>query len=96
MTSRTGARAEVKIYAVAVTGNRHSSKGRFRISDVELKLVVYKQTQGKPCSRCKPNSVRSICHSPEVDFLTGDRASRSIVKARGQDNIFSALESKQG
>jgi hypothetical protein len=62
---------------------------------LELRLAVYKQTRGKPCSRCKPNSVRSMCHSPEVDSHPGDRASRSIVKARGQDNIFNALESKQ-
>ncbi len=30
-----------------------------------------------------------------LGYSPGDRASKSIVKARGQDNIFSALESEQ-
>ncbi len=57
--------------------------------------MVYKQARGKPCSRSKPNSVRSICRSPEVDIHPGDRASRSMAKARGRDNAFSALECKR-
>jgi hypothetical protein len=39
-------------------------------------------------------SVELLSHpSPEVEIHPSDSASRSIVKARGQDNRFSALES---
>jgi hypothetical protein len=96
VTSRIGTRAERESDVTRMTSNSHSSKPEIRISDVEQKLVVYKQTQGKPCSRCKPNLCAKHLSQSEVDSHPGDSASRSIVKARGQDNIFKALEVQTG
>ncbi len=60
--------------------------------------MVYKQTQGKLETLQSLQAKLSVkCPSQsEVDFHPDDSTSRSIVKARGQDNIFKALEVQTG
>ncbi len=61
---------------------------------LELRLVVYTNSGETLQSLQTKLSAKHLSQSGD-QFSSGDSASRSIVKARGQDNIFSALESKQ-